>query len=94
VARSSSRNEAALPAKGSNSSTAAKNKKLMKCQECIHQCKQADQAKPPRKPPPEWANISNFARAAAREQPKADRERQVQNVEWRHLHAEKDSLVH
>jgi hypothetical protein len=38
---------------------------LMKCQECNRQCKQAD-------PPPEWANISDFARAAAREQPKAD----------------------
>jgi hypothetical protein len=73
VARSS-RKEVALPAKGSNS-TAAKNKNLlMKCQECNRQCKQADQAKPPRKPPPEWANISDFARAAAREQPKADRE--------------------
>jgi hypothetical protein len=53
----------------------------MKCQECNHQCKQADQAKPPRKPPPEWANISDFAWAAAREQPKADREQQVQNAE-------------
>jgi predicted metal-binding protein len=70
-----SQKEAALPAKGSNSSTAAKNKNLMKCQECNRQCKQADQAKPPRKPPPEWANISDFAREpAAREQPKADRE--------------------
>jgi hypothetical protein len=72
VARSSQK-EAALPAKGGNS-TIAKNKNLMKCQECNRQCKQADQAKPPRKPPPEWANISDFARAAAREQPKADRE--------------------
>jgi hypothetical protein len=69
------RKEAALPAKGGNSSPAAKNKNLMNCQECNHQCKQADQAKPPRKPPPEWANISDFARAAAREQPKADWER-------------------
>jgi sortase (surface protein transpeptidase) len=34
-----------------------------------------------------------FARAAAREQPKADWEQQVQNAEWRHLHAEKGSLV-
>jgi hypothetical protein len=65
------RNEVALPAKGGNS-TAAKNKNLMKCQECNCQCKQADQAKPPKKPPLEWANISDFARAAAREQPKAD----------------------
>jgi hypothetical protein len=65
----------------------------MKCQECNRQCKQADQAKPPRKPPPEWANISDFARAAARDQSKADQEEQVQNVEWRHLHAEKGSLV-
>jgi hypothetical protein len=47
---------------------------LMKCQECNRQCKQAEQAKPPRKPPPERANISDFARAAAREQPKADQE--------------------
>jgi hypothetical protein len=70
----SSRKEAALPAKGGNSCTAAKHKNLMKCQECNRQCKQADQAKPPRKPPPELANISDFARAAAREQPKADRE--------------------
>jgi hypothetical protein len=82
----------ALPAKGGNS-TAAKNKNIMKCQECNRQCKQADQAKPPRKPPPEWANISDFARAAAREQSKADREQQVQNAEWRHLRAEKGSLV-
>jgi hypothetical protein len=63
--------EVALPAKGSNS-TVAKNKNLMKCRECNRQCKQADQAKPPRKPPLELANISDFARAAAREQPKAD----------------------
>jgi hypothetical protein len=63
----------------------------MKCQECNCQCKQADQAKPPRKPPPEWANISDFARAAAREQPNADWEQQVQNAEWRRLHAEKGS---
>jgi hypothetical protein len=34
----------------------------------------ADQAKPPRKPPPEQANISDFARTAAREQSKADQE--------------------
>jgi hypothetical protein len=72
VARSSQK-EAALPAKGGNS-TVAKNKNLMKCQECNRQCKQVDQAKPPRKPPLERANISSFARAAAREQPKADRE--------------------
>jgi hypothetical protein len=86
-----SRKEVALPAKGGNS-TVAKNKNLMKCQECNRQCKQADQAKPPRKPPPEWANISDFARAAAREQPKADWEQQALNAEWRHLH-EQGSLV-
>jgi hypothetical protein len=45
------------------------------------------------KPPPEWANISDFAMVAAREQPKEDQEQQVQNAEWRRLHAEKDSLV-
>jgi hypothetical protein len=90
VARSS-RKEVALPAKGGNSS-AAKNKNLMKCQECNRQCKQADQANPPRKPPPERANISDFARAAAREQPKADQEWQAQNAEWRRLH-EMGSLV-
>jgi hypothetical protein len=86
-----SQKEAALPAKGGNS-TAAKNEKLMKCQECNRQCKQADQAKPSRKPPWEWANISDFAGAAAREQPKADQEWQAQNAEWRHLH-EMGSLV-
>jgi hypothetical protein len=91
MAARSSQKEVALPAKGSNS-TAAKNKNLMKCQDCNRQCKQADQAKPPRKPPPEWANISDFARAAAREQSKADQEQQVQNAKWRHLHAEKGSL--
>jgi hypothetical protein len=77
MAARSSRKEVALPAKGDNS-TAAKNKNLMKCQECNRQCKQADQAKPLRKPPLEWANISDFARATAREQSKADQERQVQ----------------
>jgi hypothetical protein len=58
----SSRKEAALPEKGGNS-TVAKNKSLMKCQECNCQCKQVDQGKPPRKPP-ERAYISDFARAA------------------------------
>jgi hypothetical protein len=49
--------EANLPAKGSNGSTAAKNKNLMKCQECNHQCKEADQAKPPRKSPHQGREI-------------------------------------
>jgi hypothetical protein len=43
----SSQKEVALPAMGGNSN-AAKNKNLMKCQECNRQCKQADQAKPPK----------------------------------------------
>jgi hypothetical protein len=57
LAARSSQKEAALPAKGNNSSTAAKNKNLIKCQECNRQCKEADQAKPPGKSPHQGREI-------------------------------------
>jgi hypothetical protein len=66
----SSQKEAALPAKGSNS-TAAKDKTLIKHQEHNRQCKQVDQATTPMKlvpPQLQCANILDAARAAAREQ--------------------------
>ena len=77
--------EVALPAKGGNS-TAVKEKNLMTCQERNRQRKQADKVNAPMKPPPARADILDLARAAAREQLKADREQQAQNAEWRRLH--------
>jgi tRNA(Ile2) C34 agmatinyltransferase TiaS len=68
-----SRREVALLAKGGNSS-ATKDKNHMKCQECNRQSKQSDPANTPMKLPPAWANIPDVARAAAREQLKADQE--------------------
>ena len=73
MAVQSSRKEAALLAKGGNSS-AAKEKNLKKCQERNLQRKQSDQVDAPMKPPPARANIPDFARAAAREQLKAAQE--------------------
>jgi hypothetical protein len=73
MAVQSSHKEAALLAKGGNSS-AAKVKHLKKCQGHNLQCKQSDQVDAPMKPPPAHANILDFARAAAREQLKAARE--------------------
>jgi hypothetical protein len=69
----SSHKEAALSAKGGNSS-AAKVKNLKKSQGRNLQFKQLDQVDAPMKPPPSRANILDFARAAAREQLKAARE--------------------
>jgi hypothetical protein len=88
----SSCKEAASLSKGGNSS-ATKEKNLKKCQAGNLQHKQSDIVDAPMKPPPTWANIPDFARAAAREQLKAAQERQSQNVAWRRLHERGSSVA-